>query len=135
MRFLTDEWLADVATGYAGKCTIIAATMMILERALLPERPVVFVTAGHRGGGKTTTLKMIVMAAAGLPAVGAAWSNDPEERRKALFTYLDPGVQTRKSLARSLRARRRKVRYGHPRPLAAICASLPYLPQKTQTIG
>ena len=37
MRFLTDEWLANVATGYAGKCAIIAATMMILERALLPE--------------------------------------------------------------------------------------------------
>jgi len=93
MRFLTDEWLADVATDYAGKCSIIAATMMILERALLPERPVVFVTAGHRGGGKTTTLKMLIMAAVGLPAAGAAWSNDPEERRKALFTYLDLGLE------------------------------------------
>src|SRR5262249_53279230 len=79
MRSLTDVWLVDVATDYAGKCTIIAGTMMILERALLPERPVVFVTAGHRGGGKTTTLKMIVMAATGLPAGGAAWSSDPEE--------------------------------------------------------
>jgi hypothetical protein len=93
MRFLTDEWLADVATGYDGKCSIIAATMMILERALLPERPVVFVTAGHRGGGKTTTLKMLIMAAIGLPAVGAGWSNDPEEQRKALFTYLDLGLE------------------------------------------
>ena len=93
MRFLTDEWLADVAADYAGKCSIIAAAMMILERALLPERPVIFVTAGHRGGGKTTTLKLIIMAAAGLPAVGAGWSNDPEERRKALFTYLDLGLE------------------------------------------
>jgi len=93
MRFLTDEWLADVATDYAGKCTIIAAAMMILERALLPERPVIFVTAGHRGGGKTTTLKMIVMAAVGLPSSAAAWSNDPEERRKALFSYLDLGLE------------------------------------------
>jgi hypothetical protein len=93
MRFLTDEWLADVGTDYTGKCAIIAATMMILERALLPERPVVFVTAGHRGGGKTTTLKMLIMAAVGLPAAGAAWSNDPEERRKALFTYLDLGLE------------------------------------------
>jgi hypothetical protein len=93
MRFLTDEWLADVATDYAGKCTIIAATMMLLERALLPQRPVIFVTSGHRGGGKTTTLKMIVMAAVGLPAAGAAWSNDPEERRKALFAYLDVGLE------------------------------------------
>jgi hypothetical protein len=93
MRFLTDEWLVDVASDYAGKCMIIAATMMILERALLPERPAVFVTAGHRGGGKTTTLKMLIMAACGLPAAGAAWSNDPEERRKALFTYLDLGLE------------------------------------------
>jgi hypothetical protein len=93
MRFLADEWLADVAADYAGKCTIIAATIMILERALLPERPVIFVTAGHRGGGKTTTLKLIIMAAVGLPAAGAAWSNDPEERRKALFSYLDLGLE------------------------------------------
>jgi hypothetical protein len=93
IRFLADEWLADVATDYAAKCSIIAAAMMILERALLPERPVIFVTAGHRGGGKTTTLKMIVMAATGLPAAGAAWSNEPEERRKALFSYLDLGLE------------------------------------------
>jgi hypothetical protein len=93
MRFLTDEWLCDVATDYAGKCTIIAAALMILERALLPERPVVFVTAGHRGGGKTTTLHMIVEAATGLPAQAAAWSTDAEERRKALFSYLDIGIE------------------------------------------
>jgi hypothetical protein len=93
MRFLTDEWLTNVATDYVGKCVIIAATMMILERALLPERPVIFVTAGHRGGGKTTTLKMIVMAATGRAAAGAAWSSDPEERRKALFSYLDLGLE------------------------------------------
>jgi hypothetical protein len=93
MRFLTDEWLCDVATDYPGKCTIIAATCMILERALLLERPVVFVTAGHRACGKTTTLHMIVEAATGLPAQAAAWSTDPEERRKALFSYLDLGLE------------------------------------------
>jgi len=93
MRFLCDEWLCDVASDYAGKCTIIAATITILERALLPQRPVFFVTAGHRGGGKTTTLQMIVMAATGLEAVAAGWSTDPEERRKALFSYLDLGLQ------------------------------------------
>jgi hypothetical protein len=93
MRFLTDEWLCDVATDYAGKCSIIAAILMILERALLPQRPVVFVTAGHRSCGKTTTLHMIVEAATGRPAQAAGWSTDPEERRKALFSYLDLGLE------------------------------------------
>ena len=36
MRFLTDEWLCDVATDYQGKCIIIACALTILERALLP---------------------------------------------------------------------------------------------------
>jgi hypothetical protein len=93
MRLLTDEWLADVATDYSGKCTIIAANMMILERALLPERPVIFVTAGHPKCGKTTTLKMTAMATTGRPAAAAAWSNDPEERRKALFSHLDLNLE------------------------------------------
>ena len=35
MKFLTDEWLCDVATDYAGKCTIIAAALTIIERSLL----------------------------------------------------------------------------------------------------
>jgi hypothetical protein len=53
MRFLSEEWLCDVSADYAGKCILIAATLTILERALLPERPAIFVTAGQRGGGKT----------------------------------------------------------------------------------
>ena len=56
MQFLTDEWLCDVATDYIGKCIIIAAALTLIERSLLPDRPVFFVTAGRRGGGKTTTL-------------------------------------------------------------------------------
>jgi hypothetical protein len=63
MRFLTGEWLCDVSTNYAGKCILIAAAMTIIERALLPERPAFFVTAGQRGGGKTTTLQMLFLAA------------------------------------------------------------------------
>jgi hypothetical protein len=92
MRFLTDEWLSDVAADYQGKCIIIACVLTILERALLPERPVFFITAGQRGGGKTTTIHMISEAATGLPASAAAWSADAEERRKALFSYLEVGL-------------------------------------------
>ena len=37
MRFLTDEWLLDVATDYTGKCTIIAAALTLIERSLLDQ--------------------------------------------------------------------------------------------------
>jgi hypothetical protein len=92
MQFLMDEWLCDVATSYEGKGIIIAAACTIIERALLPSRPVFFITAGQRGGGKTTTLHMISMAAVGLQASAAAWSASPEERRKALLSYLDAAL-------------------------------------------
>ena len=88
MNFLTDEWLCDVSTDYAGKCILIASVLTVIERALLPERPVFFVTAGRRGGGKTTTLIMLLMAATGVRPSAAAWSTDAEERRKALLAYL-----------------------------------------------
>jgi hypothetical protein len=92
MQFLTDEWLSDVAADYKGKCVIIACALTVLERALLPERPAFFITSGGRGNGKTSTIHMISMAAVGLPAAAAAWSSDPEERRKALFSYLEIGL-------------------------------------------
>ena len=92
MRFLTEEWLCDVSTDYKGKCVLIAAALTILERAVLPERPAFFVTAGQRGGGKTTTLQMIFLAATGYRAPAAAWSSSEEERRKCLFSYLGEGV-------------------------------------------
>ena len=92
MKFLTDEWLCDVPTDYAGKCILIAALASILERVLLPERPAFFVTGGRRGGGKTTTLRMVLLASTGLRAPAAAWSPNEEERRKTLFAYLSEGV-------------------------------------------
>ena len=88
MEFLCDEWLVDVATDYAGKCTIIAAALTLIERSLLPDRPCFFVTAGRRGGGKTTTLTMLIMAVTGLWPAAAAWSTNEEERRKALMSLL-----------------------------------------------
>lgn len=92
MRFLTDEWLADVATDYAGKATLIAAALTIMERALLPDRPAFFITAGRRGGGKTTTLVMLHSAVTGVRPSAAAWSTNEEERRKALLAYLAEAV-------------------------------------------
>ena len=92
MDYLTDEWLCDVATDYAGKCITIAAALTLIERTLLPDRPAFFVTAGRRGGGKTTTLIMLIMAVTGLWPAAAAWSTNEEERRKALMSYFLYGV-------------------------------------------
>ena len=72
MRFLCDEWLCDVATDYTGKCTLIAAALTVMERSLLPDRPAFFVTAGRRGGGKTTALAMLIMAVTGIWPAAAA---------------------------------------------------------------
>ncbi|PNE10334.1 MAG: hypothetical protein CR217_14910 [Beijerinckiaceae bacterium] len=86
--FLTDEWLCDVATDLEGKCVLIALALTVVERILLPARPLFFVTAGLRGGGKTTVLMMISIAATGIKAAAAAWAVDPNERKKAIFSYL-----------------------------------------------
>ncbi len=92
MRFLCDEWLVDVACDYASKCIIVASALTIIERALLPERPAFFMTAGQRGGGKTTLINMISMAILGIAACAHAWSKDEDERRKALLSYFSAGL-------------------------------------------
>jgi hypothetical protein len=88
MRFLTEEWLVDVAADYIGKAILIAAALTIIERSVLPERPAFFVTAGRRGGGKTTALIMLLVAVTGTRPSAAAWSPNEEERRKSLLSYL-----------------------------------------------
>ena len=90
--FLLDEWLVDVALDRVGKCIAIMLAMTLIERALLPERPAFFVTAGQRGGGKTTLVIMITLAALGRRAAAAGWSENSEERKKALFSYLRQSV-------------------------------------------
>jgi hypothetical protein len=71
----------DLATDYAGRCIVIACALTILERLLLTERPAFFVTAGQRGGGKTTTVNMVSLAVLGFRAAAAAWS--PKRGRAA----------------------------------------------------
>ena len=94
LRFLVDEWLCDVAAGFAGRVVLLAYALTIVERVLLPERPAFFVTAGQRGGGKTTVVTMVVAAVLGRRPPAAAWSPAAEERRKALLAYLGEGVAT-----------------------------------------
>ncbi len=90
--WLLDEWLVDVNADLTGKLLVIMLCLSLIERVLLKERPAWFVIAGHRGGGKTTLVHMIVMAIFGRMAAAAAWSDNEEERRKALFAYLRQGV-------------------------------------------
>jgi hypothetical protein len=90
--FLLDEWLVDVALDAVGKCVVVILALTLLERALLPERPAFFVTAGQRGGGKTTLVHMVLLAVLGRRAAAASWSDNAEERKKALFSYLRQGV-------------------------------------------
>jgi hypothetical protein len=92
MRFLCNEWLVDVATDAKGKAVLVALALTIIERSLLDQRPAFFVTAGKRGNGKTTTLKMILEGVTGTPAVASACSPNDEERRKALLAYFMYGV-------------------------------------------
>jgi hypothetical protein len=92
LTFLLDEWLVDVTLDAVGKCVAILLALTLLQRALLPERPAFFVTAGQRGGGKTTLISMIIAAVLGRRPAAAAWSENAEERKKALFSYLRQGV-------------------------------------------
>ena len=87
MRFLRDEWLVDVATDGTGKAMIVACALTLIERSLLPQRPIFIITAGRRGSGKTTTIKMLISGVTGIMPAAAAWSSNVEERRKALLSY------------------------------------------------
>jgi hypothetical protein len=92
LKFLLDDWLVDVALDPVGKCIAVLLALTLLQRALLPERPAFFVTAGQRGGGKTTLVHMILTAVLGRRAAAASWSENVEERKKALFSYLRQNV-------------------------------------------
>jgi hypothetical protein len=91
MHYLSDVWLVDVTTNYAGKCVAVAMALSVIERVLFDERPCFLVTAGRRGGGKTTLLNMISAAVTGHKAVARAWSPSHEEQRKAQLAYLREG--------------------------------------------
>jgi hypothetical protein len=57
MNFLTDEWLCDVQTDYAGKCVLISMALSVLQLGLFRERPMYSVRAG-----KTTVTNTVSCA-------------------------------------------------------------------------
>jgi hypothetical protein len=91
-RFLCDQWLCDVDTTSQGKAIIVAMALTIIERHLLSERLAFLFVAGQRGGGKTTAVNMVSAAVLGRRAAAAAWSDAPDERRKALFAAFSEGL-------------------------------------------
>jgi hypothetical protein len=92
LHFLIDDWLVDVNTDVTGKLLILMRALQKIERVLLSQRPAWFVTAGKAGSGKTTVIAITTMAVDGRPASAAAWSENEEERRKALFAYQRQGI-------------------------------------------
>ena len=92
MDFLCNGWLCDVATDFIGKCVLVSCALSIIERVLLPQRPVFVVSAGKRGGGKTTVIRLLCLAVTGKTPPAAAWSASEEERRKAILGYLSEGL-------------------------------------------
>ena len=91
-KYLRDKWLIDVTTDEKGKAVAIAAALTIIQRIALDQRPAFFITAGQRGGGKTTLAAMITMAVLGRAPAAAAWATSEDERRKALLSYLRMGA-------------------------------------------
>jgi hypothetical protein len=92
VNWLCGEWLVDVLTDITGKLVTISAALSLLERLLLATRLAYLISAGLRGGGKTTLCHMLVMAIFGRMASAASWSPSQEERRKALFSHFRQGV-------------------------------------------
>jgi hypothetical protein len=91
-RWLCDEWQIDVLTGMTGKMVIISLALTLIQRLLLAMRPAFLISAGLRGGGKTTLCHMLMMAVFGRMAAAASWSENQEERRKSLFAHFRQGV-------------------------------------------
>jgi hypothetical protein len=92
MKFLTDDWLCDLTADYVDKCVVVACALTLIERTLLPDRPVFFVTGGRRSVGKGTAIKMIIKAVTGETPAMSAWSTDENERRKSIVSYFLAGV-------------------------------------------
>jgi hypothetical protein len=87
--WLADVWLKDVAFKDRKKDCVnaIAIALTITERSLLDARPQFNVTGDMPGGGKSTLINMLLASVTGHPAPAYAWSDDEDERKKAIFAF------------------------------------------------
>jgi hypothetical protein len=88
LDFLMDDWLHDVACTDQEKLGLIAIALSVVERALFSERPGYLVNGTKRAAGKTTAVQMVSAATTGARVPAVSWSNDPNERRKSIFSAL-----------------------------------------------
>jgi hypothetical protein len=70
----------------------LAIPLTIIQRCLLDKRPMFMCTGDVAGVGKTTLVNMLVGPVTGHAAPAMAWSEDPEERKKAIFAVGIAGV-------------------------------------------
>jgi hypothetical protein len=70
----------------------LAIPLSIIQRGLFDKRPQFLCTGDVPGVGKTTLINMLVGVATGHEAAAMAWSDDPEERKKAVFAVAMAGV-------------------------------------------
>ena len=69
VTYLFDERPVDVALDRVGKSMAIMRAMTLIERALLPERPAFFVTAGQPGRqDDAVNMPTLAASATGLPS-------------------------------------------------------------------
>jgi hypothetical protein len=87
--WLRDDWLKEVAFRDPKKDAVkaIALALTIVERSLLDARPQFLVTGDMPGGGKSTLINMLLASVTGHPAPASAWTDDEEERKKAIFSF------------------------------------------------
>jgi len=88
LDFLINDWLHDVACTDQEKLGLIAIALSVIERALFSERPGYLINGTKRAAGKTTVVQMVSAATTGARVPAVSWSNDPNERRKSIFSAL-----------------------------------------------
>jgi hypothetical protein len=92
MRFLTDEWLCDVATDYSGKCVIIAAALTISRTRSLAGAAGILRDRGTARWRQNDDTADVVPRRNRHTRSCSGVSTSEEEIRKCLFAYLSAGV-------------------------------------------
>jgi hypothetical protein len=89
--WLCDEWQTDVLTDTTGKMVVISLALTLIQRLLLAMRPAFLISAGLRGGGKTTLCHMLMMAVFDRMAAAALLVREPGRAPQVAVRALSAG--------------------------------------------